>query len=113
MKLWGGRFAGRRDARFEKFSESFSLDRRFIPYDLRVNLAYVQELGRVGVLQARGKRGGWARAWKRYGVVSRAILTGARESPARTSTPGSRRNWNAGSAPWPASCAPAAAATTW
>jgi argininosuccinate lyase len=51
MKLWGGRFSGRRDPRFEKFSESFSLDRRFIAYDLRVNLAYVKELGRVGVLK--------------------------------------------------------------
>ena len=50
MKLWGGRFTGRRDPRFEEFSESFSLDQRFILYDLRVNLAYVQELGRVGVL---------------------------------------------------------------
>jgi argininosuccinate lyase len=51
MKLWGGRFTGHRDPRFEKFSESFSLDCRFIGYDLRVNLAYVKELGRVGVLK--------------------------------------------------------------
>jgi argininosuccinate lyase len=51
MRLWGGRFTGRRDPRFEKFSESFSLDQRFVLYDLRVNLAYVQELGRVGVLK--------------------------------------------------------------
>ena len=51
MKLWGGRFTGRRDARFERFSESFSLDQRFVFYDLRVNLAYVKELGRVGVLK--------------------------------------------------------------
>jgi argininosuccinate lyase len=51
MKLWGGRFTGRRDARFEEFSESFSLDQRFIRYDLRVNLAYVKELGRAGVLK--------------------------------------------------------------
>jgi argininosuccinate lyase len=51
MKLWGGRFTGRRDPRFEKFSESFSLDQRFILYDLRVNLAYVKELGRVGVFK--------------------------------------------------------------
>jgi argininosuccinate lyase len=51
MKLWGGRFAGRRDPRFERFSESFSLDHRFVLYDLRVNFAYVKELGRVGVFK--------------------------------------------------------------
>jgi len=51
MKLWGGRFAGRRDPRFEAFSESFSLDQRFVLYDLGVNHAYVQELGRAGVLK--------------------------------------------------------------
>lgn len=50
MKLWGGRFEGRRDPLFEKFSESFSVDRRLIAYDLRVNNAYVRELGRVRVL---------------------------------------------------------------
>ncbi|TAM80077.1 MAG: argininosuccinate lyase [Acidobacteria bacterium] len=50
MKLWGGRFEGRRDPLFEKFSESFSIDQRLIAYDLRVNLAYVRELGRVQVL---------------------------------------------------------------
>jgi argininosuccinate lyase len=50
MKLWGGRFEGRRDPLFERFSESFSVDQRLIAYDLRVNLAYVRELGRVRVL---------------------------------------------------------------
>ena len=35
MKLWGGRFAGKGDPLFEKFSESFSLDQRLISYDLR------------------------------------------------------------------------------
>jgi argininosuccinate lyase len=50
MRLWGGRFAGKRDPLVEKFSESFSLDQRLITYDLRVNLAYVQELGRARVL---------------------------------------------------------------
>ena len=50
-KLWGGRFAGaRRDPHFEKFSESFSVDRRLILYDLRVNQAYVKALGRARVL---------------------------------------------------------------
>ncbi len=51
MKLWGGRFTGRRDELFEKFSESFSFDQRIVLYDLRVNLAYVKELGRVGVFK--------------------------------------------------------------
>ena len=51
MKLWGGRFSGRRDPQFEKFSESFSLDQRFIFYDLRVNLAYVKELGAARALK--------------------------------------------------------------
>ncbi len=53
MKLWGGRFSGQRDPEFEKFSESFSLDQRFVLYDLRVNLAYVKALGRARVLKPR------------------------------------------------------------
>ncbi|MGA3167050.1 MAG: argininosuccinate lyase [Terriglobia bacterium] len=53
MKLWGGRFHSRRDPQFEKFSESFSLDQRFILYDLRVNLAYVKALGRARALKPR------------------------------------------------------------
>jgi argininosuccinate lyase len=53
MKLWGGRFANhRRDTLFEKYSESFSLDQRWVLYDLRVNQAYVKVLGRAGVLKA-------------------------------------------------------------
>ena len=56
MRLWGGRFSGRRDPRFEKFSESFSLDQRLIRYDLRVNLVYVEELGRVGAFKPAEKR---------------------------------------------------------
>src|SRR5579863_6314461 len=53
MKLWGGRFAHqRRDSHFEKFSESFSLDQRWIHYDLRVNRAYVKMLGKAGVIRA-------------------------------------------------------------
>ena len=53
MKLWGGRFtrAGR-DPLFEKFSESFSVDRRLILYDLRVNEAYVKALGKSRILGA-------------------------------------------------------------
>ena len=51
MKLWGGRFSrAGRDPLFEKFAESFSADQRLIFYDLRVNLAYVQALGKARVL---------------------------------------------------------------
>jgi argininosuccinate lyase len=53
MKLWGGRFSGRRDPQFEKFSESFSLDQRFVLYDLRVNHAYVKALAAARVLKPR------------------------------------------------------------
>jgi argininosuccinate lyase len=54
MRLWGGRFARRaRDPEFEQFSESFSVDQRLIFYDLRVNQAYVKELGRARVLKPR------------------------------------------------------------
>ncbi len=61
MKLWGGRFAGRTDPDFEKFSESFTFDQRLIHYDLRVNLVYVKLLGRAGHLtrsEARRLAGG-------------------------------------------------------
>jgi len=55
MKLWGGRFAPHsRDPQFEKFSESLSVDRRLILYDLRVNAAYIRALGRARVL-SRGE----------------------------------------------------------
>ena len=106
MKLWGGRFAGQIDPQFEKFSESFSVDQRLIHYDLQVNLAYVKELGKVGVLTsgevrrlARGlealrrfveKRPAWARGrssedvhtWvearleEQVGAVARKLRTG-------------------------------------
>jgi len=53
MKLWGGRFAHHdRDPQFENFSESFSLDQRWVRYDLRVNRAYVNALGEARVLRA-------------------------------------------------------------
>ena len=58
MKLWGGRFSPRRrDPDFEKFSESFSVDHRLIAYDLAVNCAWVEELGRVRVLSPKEVRG--------------------------------------------------------
>ncbi|MGD0694973.1 MAG: argininosuccinate lyase [Terriglobia bacterium] len=53
MRLWGGRFAHHdRDSQFENFSESFSLDQRWVLYDLRVNRAYVKALGEAKVLRA-------------------------------------------------------------
>ncbi|MGH9452408.1 MAG: argininosuccinate lyase [Terriglobia bacterium] len=53
MRLWGGRFSGRRrDPDFERFAESFSLDQRLVLYDLRVNQAYVKALGLAGVLKS-------------------------------------------------------------
>lgn len=77
MALWGGRFAGRGDPLFAKFSESFSFDQRLILYDLDINQAYVRRLAIAGVLSksdaakiARGlksirkhvaARPGWAR----------------------------------------------------
>jgi len=106
MKLWGGRFAGRTDPLFEKFSESFSLDQRLVLYDLRVNRAYVQALGRAHALRPGDVRRidqglaalersirahpGWARdesaedvhTWveaqleRRVGAVARKLRTG-------------------------------------
>ncbi|MGO8733822.1 MAG: argininosuccinate lyase [Terriglobia bacterium] len=69
MKLWGGRFTGRRDPLFEKFSESFSLDQRFILYDLRVNLACVKELGRLGVFKPAERR----RLARGLGAIRRSV----------------------------------------
>jgi len=51
MRLWGGRFAARRDPFFETFSESFSVDQRLVRYDLRVNQAYVKALGAARALR--------------------------------------------------------------
>lgn len=51
MKLWGGRFSGKRDPDFERFSESFSVDQRLVVYDLAVNRAYVKALGAARVLR--------------------------------------------------------------
>jgi argininosuccinate lyase len=107
MRLWGGRFLRRaRDPEFEQFSESFSVDQRLILYDLRVNEAYVKELGCARVLKPREVRRlsrglkdlrryvkgrpGWARGessedvhtWvenrleQRIGVTARRLRTG-------------------------------------
>ena len=90
MKLWGGRFSGRRDPQFEKFSESFSLDQRFVLYDLRVNLAYVKALGQAHALKPR-EAVSLPPAWKPYAAKSSATPAGPLGRPPRTSTPGWRR----------------------
>jgi argininosuccinate lyase len=72
MRLWGGRFSGgRRDSLFEKFSESFSADRRLILYDLRVNQVYVRELGRARVLAGSEVR----RLTRGLEAIRRYVLT--------------------------------------
>ena len=48
-KMWSGRFSGKTDALFEKFSESLSFDKRLAPYDVRVNAAYAKALHKLGI----------------------------------------------------------------
>ena len=91
MKLWGGRFSGRRDPQFEKFSESFSLDQRFVLYDLRVNLAYVKALGRGARAEASRSRAACRGPGSPAPQSRSATRVGRRGRPRRTSTPGSRR----------------------
>jgi argininosuccinate lyase len=86
-RLWGGRFArAQRDTEFEQFSESLSLDQRLILYDLRVNQAYVAELGRTGVLKPpevrRLTRG--LKALHRYVEARPAWASGAPEEDVHT-----------------------------
>ena len=112
MKLWGGRFARQRDRAFEKFSESFSVDQRLIHYDLRVNVAYVRELGRARVLtrgEVRRLRRG-LEAIRRYVEAHPHWASGA---AAKTFTPGWKRAWKNTRGRWRESSAPAAAATIW
>jgi argininosuccinate lyase len=70
MKLWGGRFTGRTDPEFEKFSESFSVDHRLVLYDLKVNLAYVEALGEAHVLNEADVR----RLRRGLGSVRRYVM---------------------------------------
>jgi argininosuccinate lyase len=51
-KLWGGRFQRPAAAAFERFSESFSYDRRLAAAELRGSLAWAGVLHRYGVLSA-------------------------------------------------------------
>ena len=80
MKLWGGRFSGRRDPQFEKFSESFSVDYRFVLYDLRVNLEYVKALGQAGAL----KPGEVRRLSSGLGTLRRKVDGGANWAQGQT-----------------------------
>ncbi|HET9784352.1 MAG TPA: argininosuccinate lyase [Terriglobales bacterium] len=50
MKLWGGRFAGVPAEEFERFSESFAVDRRLAWAEAVGTHAHVRELERAGVL---------------------------------------------------------------
>lgn len=52
MKMWGGRFRGDLDPGFHAFQRSFSFDRRLLPYEFRVDRAWVRALERVGILSA-------------------------------------------------------------
>jgi len=51
-KLWGGRFSNASAPAFERFSESFSYDRRLAQAEIRGSRAYAAALGRAGVLAA-------------------------------------------------------------
>ncbi len=50
--LWAGRLAGGLDPRVLAYSESLSVDRRLLPYDVRASKAHVRMLGRQGIIPA-------------------------------------------------------------
>src|SRR4029077_20053349 len=50
-KLWGGRFDGPPNERFDAFQRSFAFDRRLLPYELAVDRAWARALQGVGLLQ--------------------------------------------------------------
>jgi argininosuccinate lyase len=52
-KLWGGRFDRQPDKSFYEFQRSFSFDRRLLPYELKVNIAWAKALEGAGLLQAQ------------------------------------------------------------
>ena len=49
-RLWGGGFRERLDPGLERFSESFSLDYRLFAADIACNRAWIDALGKAGVL---------------------------------------------------------------
>ena len=71
QKLWGGRFSGEPDADFFAFSESFSVDHRLALYEIRVDLAYLNELQDAGILNA-AERQALAKALEELGEKIRA-----------------------------------------
>jgi argininosuccinate lyase len=50
MTLWGGRFREGPEPRFERFGESFSVDRRLLPQELRASEAWAEEIEQAGAL---------------------------------------------------------------
>ena len=53
-KLWGGRFTGKTDPLMERFSSSFSFDRRLWAVEIAATVAHVRVLARGGYL-SRGE----------------------------------------------------------
>jgi argininosuccinate lyase len=51
-RLWGGRFERAPNERFDAFQRSFAFDRRFLPYELRVDRAWAQALEPIGIFTA-------------------------------------------------------------
>ncbi len=52
MKTWGGRFTQQTDAAFERFNNSFGIDRRLIFEDIEGSLAYAAALEKAGILDS-------------------------------------------------------------
>jgi argininosuccinate lyase len=55
-KLWGGRYAVKTSAVFERYSNSLASDTRLTPYDLKACTAHVQMLSEVGVINEEDAR---------------------------------------------------------
>ena len=51
-RLWGGRFEGQPDARFDRFQRSFAFDRRLLAYEIAVDRAWAKALEPVGIFTA-------------------------------------------------------------
>ena len=56
MSIWGGRFTQGMDEAFERFNNSFRLDRRLISEDIEGSMAYAEALEKAGVLSDRELR---------------------------------------------------------
>ncbi len=55
-KMWGGRFERPPDEAFYQFQQSFSFDRRLLPYELAVDRAWARALERARILTAEEAR---------------------------------------------------------